>query len=207
MYGLIQPVTSPPAAPTSLTATATTSAGVHLAWVDNSDNEGGFRIERSSDNVNFAPLTTVGVDVRSCNDARSQCEHTLLLPSSGHERDRRLGVHTIRPSHDAAADWGDVLLSIRRWQRIRPRLTRQVETTAHSSARPRRSGSRPVKSAVPALSFSGDGVYNSANSQSAVSVQNGLVIGPRFVQHDGVLDSNNADRKQQPLASAGGDRR
>jgi subtilisin family serine protease len=39
---------APPAAPLSLTATATASTRINLAWVDNSSNETGFKVERGT---------------------------------------------------------------------------------------------------------------------------------------------------------------
>lgn len=56
-----QPVpTLPPAAPTNLTATAAPKGlNVSLSWLDNANNEVNYRIERSSDGVNFTPIATV----------------------------------------------------------------------------------------------------------------------------------------------------
>jgi titin len=53
-----------PAAPTSLAATATSSSQINLSWVDNSDNESGFKIERCSDSgcTSFAQIATVGAN-------------------------------------------------------------------------------------------------------------------------------------------------
>ena len=54
-----QAATQPaPAAPTNLTATAVTSAQVNLAWTDNAANEAGFKVERSTDGVNFTQVAT-----------------------------------------------------------------------------------------------------------------------------------------------------
>ncbi|MFC7000019.1 fibronectin type III domain-containing protein [Rufibacter roseus] len=52
-----------PAAPSNLTATAISNTEINLAWTDNSTNETGFEIERSSDGENFTSLhtTTAGV--------------------------------------------------------------------------------------------------------------------------------------------------
>jgi len=52
----------PPNAPSDLTATAVSSSRIDLFWRDNSDNETGFAIERSTDNVTltFAQIATVG---------------------------------------------------------------------------------------------------------------------------------------------------
>ncbi len=47
-----------PAAPTNLTATAVSSALVNLAWTDNATNEAGFKVERSTDGVNFTQVAT-----------------------------------------------------------------------------------------------------------------------------------------------------
>ncbi|MEO6435055.1 MAG: fibronectin type III domain-containing protein, partial [Tepidisphaeraceae bacterium] len=54
-----------PAAPTALTAAAASSSSVSLNWADSSNNESGFRIERSSDGVNFTQVASVGVNVRT----------------------------------------------------------------------------------------------------------------------------------------------
>lgn len=52
--------TTPPAAPTNLIATVSTSTRIQLDWTDNSTNETGFRIERSTNN--FATVTTFTVN-------------------------------------------------------------------------------------------------------------------------------------------------
>jgi subtilisin family serine protease len=45
-----------PAAPSNLTATAVSSNRIDLAWTDNSTNEGGFKLERSTDGVNYSQI-------------------------------------------------------------------------------------------------------------------------------------------------------
>jgi hypothetical protein len=59
-----------PVAPTGLTATAVTST-VQLTWADNSDNESGFSIERSttSATAGFAEIATIGAGVTSHDDS------------------------------------------------------------------------------------------------------------------------------------------
>jgi serine protease AprX len=59
---------APPASPTGLTANATSSSNIDLAWTDNSNNETGFEIERSADGVVFAPRATVGANVTTFAD-------------------------------------------------------------------------------------------------------------------------------------------
>jgi hypothetical protein len=65
------PTASPcgtPIAPSDLTATAVSSSRIDLAWQDNSNNETGFRIDRSTDNVTFQSLVFVGANVATYAD-------------------------------------------------------------------------------------------------------------------------------------------
>jgi hypothetical protein len=48
-----------PAAPSSLTASAVSSSQINLSWTDNSSNEDGFKIERSTDGVSFSQIATL----------------------------------------------------------------------------------------------------------------------------------------------------
>ncbi len=57
--------TSAPAAPSGLTATYAASMSANLNWRDNSSNETGFRIERSTDGTNFTTVATVGANTTS----------------------------------------------------------------------------------------------------------------------------------------------
>ncbi|MDB5321008.1 MAG: pyrrolo-quinoline quinone [Phycisphaerales bacterium] len=68
VYGLISPPTTAPAAPSSLSAAAASATSVRLTWVDNSDNEGGFKIERSPDNNSFTQIDIAGVNATSYLD-------------------------------------------------------------------------------------------------------------------------------------------
>jgi len=61
------PVT-PPADPTGLSAMATGTDSIALAWTDNAVNEDGYTIERSNDGVNFATLTSTGANAASFID-------------------------------------------------------------------------------------------------------------------------------------------
>jgi len=63
VLGIIGGGGNPPAAPTNLTATATGTYEIDLAWTDNSNNETGFAVQRSTDGTNFAQIGTVGADV------------------------------------------------------------------------------------------------------------------------------------------------
>ncbi len=68
---LIPSIPRVPNAPTDLTATVNSSGGqlrVDLNWQDHSDNELGFRIERSPDAQNWAEIATVGPNVSTFAD-------------------------------------------------------------------------------------------------------------------------------------------
>jgi hypothetical protein len=54
-----------PVAPSGLIAATASSSRITLSWSDNSATESGFKIERSTDNVNFTEIATVGADVTS----------------------------------------------------------------------------------------------------------------------------------------------
>ncbi len=54
-----------PSAPTNLTANAVSSSQIQLNWVDNSGDESGFKIERSTDNVSFTQIATVAANITS----------------------------------------------------------------------------------------------------------------------------------------------
>lgn len=57
-----------PAAPSSLASSSVTSASVALRWSDNSNNETGFKLERSADGVNYAEIATLGAGTTSFTD-------------------------------------------------------------------------------------------------------------------------------------------
>ncbi len=58
---------TPPVSAWPLSATA--GAGeVTLSWIDNSNNETGFRIDRATDGVNFSQVATLGANVTSWID-------------------------------------------------------------------------------------------------------------------------------------------
>jgi hypothetical protein len=62
-------VTTIPRAPSNLQATAVSRTQVNLTWTDNSSNETGFKIQRSSDGGStWTQIGTVGADVTSYSD-------------------------------------------------------------------------------------------------------------------------------------------
>lgn len=60
------PVTVPvPLAPSDLVATAVSKNQINLSWSDKSDNEEGFKIERSPDGTNWVEIAVVGAGITS----------------------------------------------------------------------------------------------------------------------------------------------
>ena len=57
-----------PVAPSALTATAASGAQINLAWSDNSTNEDGFKLYRSTDDVSFSRIATLGAGVTAYAD-------------------------------------------------------------------------------------------------------------------------------------------
>ncbi len=57
-----------PLAPSGLTATAVSTTQVNLIWTDNSINESGFKVERSTDGVNYSVIGTTGANVTTFSD-------------------------------------------------------------------------------------------------------------------------------------------
>jgi PKD repeat protein len=57
-----------PSAATNFSVTAASSSQINMAWNDNSDNEYGFRIERSFDSTTWSTASTVAANQTSYND-------------------------------------------------------------------------------------------------------------------------------------------
>ena len=70
-YAITTAAPTPPAAPTGLTATATSSSAITLAWSDNSTDETGFAVERCSGSgcSGFTQVATVSAGVTAFSDA------------------------------------------------------------------------------------------------------------------------------------------
>ncbi len=67
VYGLI-PASVTPNPPSALLATAVSHTQINLLWTDGSTNETGFRIERSTDGINYTEIGTVGANVTTYQD-------------------------------------------------------------------------------------------------------------------------------------------
>jgi poly(3-hydroxybutyrate) depolymerase/chitodextrinase len=67
-----------PSVPTNLVATATSATSINLTWNDNSSNEGGFEIQKSSqESTGFVTLTTTAANVTSFLDTQVNGHSTV----------------------------------------------------------------------------------------------------------------------------------
>ena len=66
--GTPQAGTGVPSEPGNLSAVAASATEINLSWMDNSDNETGFKIERSLDNINWQIIETVAANITSYAD-------------------------------------------------------------------------------------------------------------------------------------------
>ncbi len=57
-----------PSPPSALSTLATSTTQITLSWTDNSNNEVGFKIERSTNGVNFSQIATVAANITSYTD-------------------------------------------------------------------------------------------------------------------------------------------
>lgn len=64
--------TTAPAAPSNLAANTFSTSQINLNWTDNSANEDGFKVERSTDNVNFTEIATVGPNINAYSNTGLQ---------------------------------------------------------------------------------------------------------------------------------------
>jgi len=62
------PSLTPPGAPSNLVGISTTTQ-INLQWTDNSNNETGFRVERSTNGINFTLISTVASNVTSYSNS------------------------------------------------------------------------------------------------------------------------------------------
>lgn len=74
---------SPPLAPSALTAKAVSDSRIDLAWTDNSSNEAGFKVERSTGG-SFTQVATVGANVKTWSDTGRTASTTYAYRVRAH---------------------------------------------------------------------------------------------------------------------------
>ena len=174
VYGLIAPPITAPAAPSGLAATPVGATAISLTWIDNSNNESGFKIERSTDNVSFVQIGLASANATTYTDS-------TLVPST-------LYYYRIRATNII----GDSSYTTPSVSATTPAATggiyvyhfdAGVGTVAVDSVSANNgtfTGSpfptwvNPGRIGARALQFTGDGTYNQAALQSALTVNTDL---------------------------------
>ncbi len=171
VYGGVAPPTSPPAAPTNLIATSMGASAISLNWIRNSDNESGFKIERSTDNVNFAQINIASAGSLSYSD-------TSVSPSTTYYYRVRatniIGDSVYTNTASATTSTGTDPTDLYRFDEGSGTMTADSTgaNTGTLIGTTKPTWILPGKTGAAALSFNGDGVYKSTSSQSAVQVNN-----------------------------------
>ncbi|HET6252039.1 MAG TPA: LamG-like jellyroll fold domain-containing protein [Tepidisphaeraceae bacterium] len=173
VYGLVSPPTTAPAAPTALAATALGASSIKLTWVDNSDNESGFKIERA---VGNGPFTQI--DIASAN-ATSYTDTTVAASTFYTYQIRATNIigdsaYSNTASAVTAASTGPVDL----YHFDAGSGTIAVDSVGTNNGTltgsPLPAWVSPGETGAAALSFSGDGTFNQSASQSVVTLSTDL---------------------------------
>ncbi len=171
VYGPPIPPTAPPAAPTALSASATGPSTIALSWIDNSNNENGFRIERSSDGINFTEVATVSANLTAYGDSglSSQAKYYYRVRAANLYNTLSFSAYTnvVNATTSAIGSQSPVNLY-------------NFDEGAGTAAVDSVSGNNGVLTGAPvpvwttpgrvgssSLSFSGNGLYNQAGSSGA----------------------------------------
>jgi len=86
-----------PASPSALTATAVSSSQINLSWMDNSNNEDGFVIERSTDGTSFTQIGTAAAQ------ATGGIDTALAASTTYHYRVRAFNAAGSSPNSNTAS--------------------------------------------------------------------------------------------------------
>jgi hypothetical protein len=172
VFGLVAPPTLPPSAPTGLSISNTTALQLRLTWTDAATTESIYKIERSTDGVNFDQVGVASVNATSYTD-------TTVLPEVRY-------YYRVKSSNSvgdspAAGPVNAVVLALATPTLIYhfdEGLGLSTADSAGSNAGTLVGATKPAwvggRIGAGALSFSGDGVTNSLASQSAVQSASSL---------------------------------
>jgi hypothetical protein len=155
---------SPPDAPSSLTATAASDTQINLAWTDNSDNETGFRVERSLNGTDsWTTVTTTAADATSYNNTGLTAETTyyyrVIAVNDDGESDPSATDSATTQAAPITQEWMASLYEeggYLRYRRINNLTGTPSHTQLHSSIQPN-VGSRGIASDGTYVFLSGSG--------------------------------------------------
>ncbi len=172
VFGLLAPPTQPPAAPSNLTAAALSATSVQLTWVNNANNQAGFKIERATGNGAFAQIAVAGASALNYVDTtvspntayRYQIRATNVIGDSAYAGPVSVTTPvSTNPVDVYHFDAGSGLTAVDSVGTNNGTLIGNTKPTWVSG-----------KIGPFALNFTGDGVVKSTTSQSAVQLANDL---------------------------------
>lgn len=172
VFGLIEPPTTAPNAPSDLVATALGPSRVQLSWVDNADNEAGFKIERSTDDENFSQIALASAGSNSFVDSTASASTTYYYRIRA---TNIIGDSDYTPSASVTTPASSDPVDVYHFDEGSGFDTADSAGTNDGT----RIGN-PLPAWVAdgkigaALSFSGDGEFRSMSNQSAVELDNDL---------------------------------
>ena len=172
IYGLLTPVTTPPAAPSNLQVHAANASTINLSWVDNANNESGFKIFRSSDGTTFTQIAMASANTVAYTDTTvsPNTQYFYEISATNIIGDSALTAiaSDTTPASTGASDIYSFDVGTG---------TSVLDSAAGNNGT--LTGATlpqwvPGKIGAGALSFSGDGVYNTTANESAVTLTNDL---------------------------------
>jgi hypothetical protein len=174
IYGLFTPPTTAPAAPSSLTATAAGATNVTLNWVNNANNQAGYKIERSTgDTSNFTQVAIAGATVLSYTDSTASPNTTYYYRIRA---TNAIGDSAYSNNANATTPAATGAVDVYHFDEGTGTTTADSAGTDGGTL----TGATlpqwvtPGKIGAAALSFSGDGVSGQTASESAVHLANDL---------------------------------
>src|ERR1700744_1428542 len=97
---------SPPTAPSGLGVASAAANSVELTWVDNSNNEFGFKIERSVDDMNFFQIAETAANTVASFDTRLTAGRTYYYRVRAYNGDGNSAYTLVASTSPSAAPSG-----------------------------------------------------------------------------------------------------
>jgi len=91
---------------------AVSASQINLSWTDNSSNETGFKLQRSTDGVNFSLIATVGANVTSYSNTRLTPSTTYYYRVYGYNASGASAFSNLASATTASANSADLKVTV-----------------------------------------------------------------------------------------------